>query len=148
MMNPHGPSPISGGEFKKGIWRTGKEESKRFLNIPIGKKKEITSYIYGLLLAAAILAPFVLLAYQVFDLYKYSLSIIVAFLVFVWVALILFSALSNWITVLIVKAWLPEDVEVQKTNTSAIFVYQLLNPGFAAFALIIIMIFVFAALNG
>lgn len=148
MMNPHGTmaSRSNDNEFKKDLWHQGKADNKLLLDAKINRLPNFLSFIIGLVCGFLIIAPFIYLAYQYFALYKFSITVVIIFLVIVWLALMLFSALSNAITAVCVKAWYPEHPQISQVHPGAIFIYELLNPWFALFSVIVIVFFILVGL--
>lgn len=146
MMNPHGNLASRGSEFKKDLWHQGKADNKMLLDAKISRWPNLFSFLIGLVSGFVIIAPFLYVAYQYFALYKFSITVIVIFLVIVWVALMVFNALSNAITAICVKSWYPEHPQISQVHPGAIFVYELLNPWFALFSVIVIVFFILVAL--
>ncbi|MGD9604571.1 MAG: hypothetical protein AB7V00_00265 [Bacilli bacterium] len=121
------------------FWLRGRRETKKFYEIRLNRSTSFKTFIFGFLLATLIIMPFGLLIYQFLMIYGYDLTIFGLYLTLIWVALMFFNGLSNYLTVKIAQASAKEMLNLQEIETGYIFWYQLLNIGFGIFSLIIIV---------
>jgi hypothetical protein len=130
-------------EIKKptpNFWIRGKRETKKFYEINLNRSTNFKTFAFGFLLAALIVFPIGLMIYQFLMIYGYNLSIFGVYLTLIWVALMFFNGLSNYLTVKMAQAAAKDIVNLQAIDAGDIFLYQILNPGFGIVILIIIVV--------
>lgn len=123
------------------FWIKGKLEQRKFYEIKLKRSTNIGTFIFGLLLAVIIILPFGLMIYQYLIIYGYNLRIFIAYLLLIWLGLMLFNALSNYFTVKLAQAASKEMINLQEINANYIFWYQLLNIGFGLITLFLLVFF-------
>ncbi|HNZ50708.1 MAG TPA: hypothetical protein PK087_05100 [Bacilli bacterium] len=122
------------------FWLRGKRETKKFYEIRLNRSTSIATFIFGFLLAAVIVLPIGILIYQFLVIFGYNLAVFGLYLTLIWLALMFFNGLSNYLTVKIAQASVKDMLNLQAIEAGYIFWYQLLNIGFGLFSLIIIII--------
>lgn len=125
----------------RGLWRTGKDEFKKFMDIKLKKKTSTLSYLFGILLTALPIFPIVWFIFEIIEIYWYNVNTVYIFLILSWVLFMFCNGLSNYITIKIVKAVEKDMDDVQAIDDKAVFFYQTLNIGFGLFILAIIAFF-------
>ncbi|MDD3106881.1 MAG: hypothetical protein PHP65_03660 [Bacilli bacterium] len=121
------------------FWLRGRRETKKFYEIRLNRSTSFSTFIFGFLIAALLIFPIGLLIYQFLAIYGYNLSIFGVYLILIWLTLMLFNGLSNYLTVKIAQSSAKEMRNLQEIEAEYIFWYQLLNIGFGLFSLIIIV---------
>jgi magnesium-transporting ATPase (P-type) len=121
------------------FWLRGRRETKKFYEIRLNRSTSFSTFIFGFLIAALLIFPIGLLIYQFLAIYGYNLSIFGVYLILIWLTLMLFNGLSNYLTVKIAQSSAKEIRNLQEIEAEYIFWYQLLNIGFGLFSLIIIV---------
>lgn len=132
---------------EKGLWKTGKDEYKKFVNMKLTKKTNIVSLLMGILFTAIIILPIACLAFEIVELYWYKTAAIFAFVSVAWGLLLVCNGLSSYITVKMVQAYETDMLDVQKIDAKAIFFYQTFNIGFALVTLILLGFILVSALS-
>ena len=132
-------SPITKKE--KSLWRTGKDDYKKFMSIRLSRKTNILSFLFGILITAVIILPFTFIIFQVVELFWFSRQTLILFLSIAWALLMIANGLSNYITVKMVKAYDKDLTDIQALDDKAIWFYHTLNPGFGLFILAIMIFF-------
>ena len=125
----------------KSLWRTGKDDHKKFMSIRLSRKTNIVSFLLGILFTAIIILPSTFIVFQVVEIYWFSRRALVLFLSIAWGLLMIANGLSNYITIKIVKAYNTDLVDIQALDDKAIWFYHTLNPGFGVFMLIVMIFF-------
>ena len=133
-------------EMKKSLWRRGKEANKIFYKIKFNKKTNILSFLLGILFTAIIILPFAVLLFELVELYWYNEKTMVIFLAIAWGLLMVCNGLSNFFTVKICKAAVPDMTDLQDINEYEILFYQTFNIGFGIFIFAILLFFGVSAL--
>lgn len=123
------------------IRKQGKIDNKKYYELKIKKSIDLKALFMGLLLTLILFIPIILLLVQLFYLYAYNPSYRSILIIAAWIILMLCNGTSNFISLKIVKAYLPDDLKIQCLNEKAIFVYQSTNIGFAIFTLVIIFLY-------
>ena len=131
----------------KGLWRTGKDEFKKFMKIKFKKSTNFVSYMFGILLTALPIFPIVWFIFELVEVYWYNIDVVYIFLLSAWVLFMFCNGLSNYITIKILKAYEKDMDDLQAIDDKAIFFYQTLNIGFGIFILIIIAFFFVSAMS-
>ena len=124
---------------EKSLWRTGRDDHKKFMSIRLSRKTNIVSFLFGILLTAIIILPSTFIIFQVVELFWFSRSSMVLFLAIAWTLLMIANGLSNYITIRIVKAYNTDLTDIQALDAKAIWFYHTLNPGFGIFMLIVMV---------
>ena len=124
---------------EKPLWRTGRDDHKKFMSIRLSRKTNIVSFLFGILLTAIIILPSTFIIFQVVELFWFSRSSMVLFLAIAWALLMIANGLSNYITIRIVKAYNRDLTDIQALDDKAIWFYHTLNPGFGIFMLIVMV---------
>ncbi|MGD9886824.1 MAG: hypothetical protein AB7T03_02530 [Bacilli bacterium] len=122
------------------FWLRGKRETKKFYDIRLNRFTSVKTFVFGFLLAAIIILPIAILIYQFLVIFGYNLTIFGLYLTLIWIALMFFNGLSNYLTVKIAQASVKDMINLQAIEANYIFWYQLLNIGFGVFSLIIIVV--------
>jgi len=128
------------------FWTRGKRETKKFYQIELRGSVNIKSFIFGLLLAVAVILPGAIMLFQYLMIYGYR-GVFEFYLLLSWFGLLLFNGLSNYFTVKIAQAYEPDNARLQAISAKHVFLYNLLSIGFAIlslFILIFVGLFVFA----
>lgn len=123
-------------EKEKSLWRTGKDDYKKFMNIRLSRKTNALSFLFGMIFTAIIILPSTFIIFQVVELFWFSRKTLILFLSFAWGLLMIANGLSNYISVRMVKAHNTDMSDIQALDDKAIWFYQSLNPGFGFFILI------------
>ena len=89
----------------KGLWRTGKDEFKKFMKIKFKKSTNFVSYMFGILLTALPIFPIVWFIFELVEVYWYNIDVVYIFLLSAWVLFMFCNGLSNYITIKILKAY-------------------------------------------
>lgn len=131
----------------KGLWRTGKDEFKKFMKIKFKKSTNFISNIFGMIFTAIPIFPIVWLMFEIVEVYWYNIDAVYIFLLTAWVLFMFCNGLSNYITIKILKAYEKDMDDLQAIDDKAIFFYQTLNIGFGVFILIIIAFFFVSAMS-
>ena len=126
-------------EKDKSLWRTGKDDYKKFMSVRLSRKTNALSYLFGLLFTAVIILPFTFIIFQIVELYWFSYKTMLLFLAFAWGLLMIANGLSNYISVKMVKAHNTDMSDIQSLDDKAIWFYQTLNPGFGIFILVVMV---------
>lgn len=122
------------------FWLRGKRETKKFYDIRLNRSTSVKTFVFGFLMATIIILPIAILIYQFLVIFGYNLTIFGLYLTLIWVALMFFNGLSNYLTVKIAQASVKDMMNLQEIEANYIFWYQLLNIGFGLFSLIIIVV--------
>lgn len=125
----------------KSLWRTGKDDYKKFLSIKLSRKSNLVSFLLGILFTCMIIFPIACVVFQVIELYWFSRKTLVFFLAIAWGLLMICNGLSNYISIKMVKAYDKDITDIQALDDKAIWFYHTLNPGFGIFMLIIMIFF-------
>ena len=129
---------------EKSLWKTGRDDHKKFMSIRLSRKTNIVSFLFGLLLTAIIILPFTFIIFQFVEMYWFSRKTMVFFLAIAWGLLMIANGLSNYITIRIVKAYNTDLTDIQALDDKAIWFYHTLNPGFGVF-LLVVMVFLWVS---
>ena len=133
-------------EKEKSLWKTGRDDYKKFMKIRLSRKSNIVSFLFGILLTAIIVLPFTFVIFQIVELYWFSRKTMILFLAIAWGLLMIANGLSNYITIRMVRAYNTDLVDIQNLDDKAIWFYHTLNPGFGIFMLIVMVFFWVSAL--
>lgn len=131
-----------------GFWKKGRLEQKRFYSIKLKLSTNIITFVFGLLTAALILLPLILLIIQSLKIYSYNGKILIPYFTFLWILLAVFNGLSNYFTVKLAQSMNKDMISMQEIKTKFIFFYQVLNPGFALATIFIIGFIMLKVLGG
>lgn len=123
------------------LWVRGKKEHQRFLNIQLKKGTSFKTFLFGMLIAITLAIPFGILLYQYVDIYKWNPKSFILFLSLSFVFILFLNGLSNLYTVKLAKAYASDMLNLQEVDEMAIMFYQILNPGFSIFLLILFILF-------
>ena len=134
-------------EIKKSFWRIGKENSKKFNQIKLGRKTGILTFFTGIILTAILVLPIAIFTFEIVEIYWYNQRTMVIFLAIAWGLLMLCNGLSNYISVKMAKAINKEMTDLQELDEGAIFFYQTTNIGFGLFILVVLIFFGVSALS-
>ena len=132
-------SPMSRKD--KSLWRTGKDDYKKFMGIKLSRKTNIVSFLFGLIFTAIIILPFTFVLFQIVELFWFSRQTLLLFLSIAWGLLMIANGISNYITIKIVKSYDKDLTDIQALDDKAIWFYHTLNPWFGLFMLIIMIFF-------
>ena len=116
-------SPITKKE--KSLWRTGKDDYKKFMSIRLSRKTNILSFLFGILITAIIILPFTFIIFQVVELFWFSRQTMILFLSIAWALLMIANGLSNYITVKMVKAYDKDLTDIQALDDKTKLLYHL-----------------------
>lgn len=148
MSNPYYKNSITNEKPRqKNLWRTGKDEYKKFMSIKLKKSTSLLSFIFGILLTAIVVLPVVWFVFEIIEIYWYNINTVYTFLILSWVLFMFCNGLSNYITIKIVKSVETDMTDIQALDDKAIFFYQTLNFGFGIFILIILVFFFIGAMR-
>ena len=89
----------------KSLWRTGKDDYKKFLSIKLSKKSNLVSFLFGILFTCVLVFPIACVVFQVIELYWFSRKSLLFFLAIAWGLLMICNGLSNYISIKMVKAY-------------------------------------------
>lgn len=126
------------------FWIRGRRENKKFYEINLKRITELKTFVFGLLLSSLLILPIGLMLYQYIVIYGYDAGSFGIYLTVVWIAIMLFNGLSNYITVKICQSLVKDMDNLQKIEAGYIFLYQILNP---IFGLVTLIIIVFGAIS-
>jgi hypothetical protein len=126
---------------KKNFWLRGRNNQLRFNKIKMNIKTDILVTLYGLFSALIILLPLGLLIFQFLMVFGYSKPLFYFYLFVIWLAVLLFNGLLNYLIVFYSKLIDKENKDLQEIEVKYVFLYQCLNIGFAIISLIIIVVF-------
>ncbi|MDD3382172.1 MAG: hypothetical protein PHT83_01530 [Bacilli bacterium] len=126
---------------EKNLWSKGKEETKKFYDIKFKFWNNVKIFIGGIILTIILILPLVFLVYRLIRTYFYDYTIFTLLIAISWTILMFSNGLSNYLSVKIAKGYGKDRDNLQKIDENAIFFYQFLNVGFAAFTLIILILF-------
>jgi hypothetical protein len=121
------------------IFKEGKTELRKYYSIRLKTSTNFISFFLGFLIAVVIVLPIALMLAQGLMLYGYNTIYAIIFMLLIWLGLLLFNGISNYLTVVISKSLEKDLLELQKIKAKPIFFYQVSNFGFAIFSLIIII---------
>lgn len=130
------------------FWEKGKSEQRRFYNVKLGSKDSIISSLFSLLITGIVFLPLGLVLFQFIFIYGYNRTILYIYLIFVWIGVLGFNALMNYLAVRFAKAMDKNNNELQSIDEKYIFYYQLFNPAFAFVALAFILFIAFLLTGG
>ena len=134
-------------EIKKSLWKQGKEDSKKYNKIRLGRKVGLTSFFLGLVLTAIMVIPLACITFEVVELYWYNSRTMVIFLAIAWGLIMLCNGMSNYISVRIAKVMNKDMTNLQEINEFAILFYQSLNLGFGLFIFGVLLFFGVSSLS-
>lgn len=123
------------------FWVRGKREQKKFYDIRLSRSTSAKTFILGLIFAAVIIIPIGLMIFQYLTIYAYNIKSYAIFLVLIWIGLMFFNGFSNYFTVKLAQSLAKDVSNLQEIEAKYVFLYQLLNIGFGAFSLFIIIFF-------
>ena len=127
------------------LWKEGKASSDNLLTVPVTKKQVIISALFSVVLAIIALLPVALLIIQFVLIYGYyflaNKFILGLGLAFISIIFIIFNALISLINLIIIKYYLPDNEQLKSMKSKPFFIYQLLNPGFIVFIVVVAIIF-------
>ncbi len=129
------------------LWKEGKEQYKKFMNIKLKRMTSALSFIFGILLTAVIVLPVVWVIFEIIEIYWYNINTVYIFLILCWVLFMFCNGLSNYITIKIVKAVETDMTDIQSIDDKAVFFYQSLNFGFGLFILLVLVFFFIGAMS-
>ena len=132
-------SPLTSKE--KSLWRTGRDDHKKFMKIRLSRKTNVVSFLMGILLTAIIILPYTFIIFQIVELYWFSRRTLILFLAIAWGLLMIANGLSNYITIRIIKAYNKDLTDIQSLDDKAMWFYHTLNPGFGFFILLVMIFF-------
>ena len=132
-------SPLTSKE--KSLWRTGRDDHKKFMKIRLSRKTNVVSFLMGILLTAIISLPYTFIIFQIVELYWFSRRTLILFLAIAWGLLMIANGLSNYITIRIIKAYNKDLTDIQSLDDKAMWFYHTLNPGFGIFILLVMIFF-------
>ena len=105
----------------------------------------IISALFSVVLAIIALLPVALLIIQFVLIYGYyflaNKFILGLGLAFICIIFIIFNALISLINLIIIKYYLPDNEQLKSMKSKPFFIYQLLNPGFIVFIVVVAIIF-------
>lgn len=126
-------------EKKKSLWRTGKENTKKFYEVKTKKSTEIKSFLAGILLTFIVICPILLILITLFKAFYYDPRIKLLLISIAWGLLLLCNGLSNMFTVKVTKKYFPQDPKLMSVDEMSILFYQTFNIGFIFFTLVILI---------
>ncbi len=134
-------------EIKKSFWKIGKEDSKKFNNISLGRKTGTVTFLLGILFTAGLVLPIAILVFEIVEIYWFNEKTMVIFLAIAWGLLMLCNGMSNYITVKMAKAINKDMTDLQEVNEYAVFFYQSTNIFYGLFLLAVLIFFGVSALS-
>lgn len=129
------------------LWKYGKKEFKRFMNIKLKRKTSTLSFLYGILLTAIPLLPIAWILFELVEIFWFEPSTVYIFLTIAWVLFMFANGLSNYLTIKLVKVKEKDMTDIQSINDKAVFFYQSLNIGFGIFILCVLVFFLVMAMQ-
>lgn len=128
-------------------WLKGREEQRKFYGVKLGTKTNILSTLTAVLVTLILFLPLVMVFYQFIFIYGYERLVIFFYIIFVWIGVMCFNAVLNYLSVRFAKALEKQNEALQAIEEKYVVVYQLLNPGFA-FAALAFIVFIAFQLGG
>jgi hypothetical protein len=122
------------------LYKRSRKSSRDLDNLHIRGMLYFKSSTFAFLLAFLLLVPFIVIAYNVFSLYavmtwQYKVMVVLSV-----VAVIVFFGLVNFVNILLLKRYLPDNAELQNIRSSDIFIAETFNPYMIGFGIIIFFI--------
>ncbi|NLD26778.1 MAG: hypothetical protein GX661_05400 [Acholeplasmataceae bacterium] len=134
--------------MKRNFWLRGRENQQRFYQLKIRIKTNLLGTLLALLTAAILVLPLALMIIQFLLVYGFSRRFFYLYLVIVWLGLLFFNGLVNYLIVIYSKSLERENSELQQIEAKFVFYYQCFNFVFAVVALIGIVFFAFQIFGG
>jgi hypothetical protein len=124
-------------------WKKAKQTQLDFYNLKISSKTNILGTILALLGSVLIILPLALILIQTIFIYGYHRSILFICLFFIWVGIMLFNGILNYLTIRFSKSLERNNPGLQALEEKHVFYYQCLNPIIAVISLILIIFFAY-----
>jgi membrane protein YdbS with pleckstrin-like domain len=122
------------------FYKRSRKSSRDLENLHIRGLLYFKSSTFAFLLAFVLLVPFIIIAYNVFSLYaamtwQYKVMVFSSV-----VAVVIYLGLVNFLNILLLKRYLPENAELQNIRSSDIFIAETINPYMIGFGIIMFFI--------